>query len=430
VRARRSPVPPLPPPEKEEIKKNIYEMFWFLFLLKKMERPIKKHQDIVPLTNEEIALQEQLIKMAGGRGGGRDQILNKDPIAKLLVHLDPVRMYYITDRDFSHTFVKYDADLQNLWEKIANLWWKSKENNIGVNLGEIIEQLKKIGVGVEDIDYYRLILCNWLLKKTFNANDMFMVRCDLYFEKKYIGSLTIKAKTTTESFKLVLQRSSTQLAIKYDEIVKILPNVRTKRTSNVYRKAKTKTRLSSFCFLYKILSIENLWIDVPLEQTAQQYFKNSEKLEKYKNMLYERRSRIQNKEENEHCRELYDFPIWDDTIMFCDQMIQRFNYSNYLDITDGDDHIKFRRNYDTFEISFEPSNWLCQRVISCLFKNVDFKKDYDDWKMIDIYKYKNFPDQETLVVVFYTFAVNLYRVNNMEKKKISKNYLVREKISK
>lgn len=388
-----------------------------------MERSKKKHQDIPPLTDDEIALQKQLLMLAGGRGVGRNQILNKDPIANLLVHLDPVRMYYITDRDFSHTFARYNKDLQELWMKIATLWWK--EYNTSVNLDEIVTQLKAIGV--KHIDYYRLILCNWLLQlKTAEQPIIYM----LYIREQLAARLSIKKNAKNlKVFELLPPKGfysmNNNISSAYDTITHDLPDFRDRVTYDQQRKGTAKTPISAFCFLYKILSVEGLWIDVELEQTAQQYFKNIEELENYKQILAKYRSKMQEiDKERKQWVDLYNFRIFDHRLVICDKMIKRIDKIGFVSVILGDYRYNSRyfiyisKRDLKFQMSCGVRNKLIDQIVLHFFGILPHpnRSEYE----FDI------PTFEQQVIIFYILLSNSYIDTHWEH---DKKYLVREKIN-
>lgn len=386
-----------------------------------MERPIKKHQNIVPLTNEEIALQNQLLRLAGGRGVGRQVIQQKPLIATILVELDPVRMYYITDRDFSHKLARYNEDLQELWLNVATMWWDKYSTSVG--LEEIIEKLKNIN----PIDYYRLILCNWLLQKTFKNLDL----RDRVLYMNDVPAATLKTHEDLDEstlFRLVAPPKSLdidpKLTLAFDAIV--VPDFR-KPTYVIPRERRgmAKTRLTSFVFLYKLLSIEGLWIEIELEKTAQQHFEDPEKLKTYKTILVKYRSEMQETDKKrKQWVDLYNFRILDHRLVSCDEMINELEKNGFLSVTSHRD--KNPRKIVPIFIS----------TTDLKFKMVcNYRENLLDQIVLHFFGILPHPDRseyefdvptfEQQVIIFYILLSNGYTYTDYNDKK----YLVREKIN-
>ena len=393
-----------------------------------MERPPKKHQDTKP-KDEDIYLQKVLRHLAGPRNVKCYKIEKKEQIASILVELDPVRMYHITDRDFSHTVSRADEELQRLWLTVATLWWK--EYNTSVDLEEIVKQLKD--VGVEHIDYYRLILCNWLLEKTFRES----IRFDLYFEGGLIAQLDI-INNTKESkyFELVVPEDvySSKMVEEYDKITENLPEFRKIKSFYKERTGMAKTQLSTFCFLYKILSVKGVWIDVNLEQTAQQRFKDPEELERYKNILEDYRTHMRKKDKEKKLIDLYDFPILDNLVLSCDRLIHKLQGGKRVTLQQREgvgqmDFLKLEDNYLEVRCNSKSTKFVERMLFSYFFENVE-AEIVRTYEANILFNYRiPVPTFEQQLVIFYIILRNGYDDADWYPED-QKKYLIREKISK
>lgn len=281
---------------------------------------------------EDKQLAEKLSELAGKERNKKnpEKIENKNIIANLLLHLDPARMYLFTKRELSHKSAAYNQELHILWQTVATLWFK-KHSKLNLELEVLVQYMKTNCVA--QIDYYRVIVCEYLMRSykhgLFNlySNKSIQAYVQVYSDGSDVWNIFFKVDTPSFLF------SSKFLT---EEMIDL--------GDNEFRKLMKNTE-DMFLFLYKLLSIKKIEIDLKLERSANAHFKNRMSvLEYYKKVLLKYRQLNVGKK-------YFDYPIVDDYLIDLDKILTNLNkqgkakiyYGQKIPITRKNGRVVFRR---------------------------------------------------------------------------------------